>query len=104
MIPTDSVAEFIQYVNRNNIPLTIQIEPSIFETNRLFIQKSIQIFQYLKMNNVELTSSLCIYAIHGNNPDIIHILEENRVQPSDITYLKCFKDEVNSFFCKINWE
>lgn len=56
------------------------------------------------MNNVELTSSLCIYAIHGNNPDIIHILEENRVQPSDITYLKCFKDEVNSFFCKINWE
>mgnify|MGYP001101716460 CR=1 FL=1 len=37
---------------------------------------SIQIFNYLKINGSELTESLCPLAIHCNNPEIIHILEE----------------------------
>lgn len=38
---------------------------------------SIQIFQYLKLNNTQLTPSLWFYSIHCKNPEIIHILEEN---------------------------
>ena len=38
---------------------------------------SIQIFQYLKMNKVELNEELWSYAIHSGNAQIIHLLEEN---------------------------
>lgn len=34
------------------------------------------------------------YAIHGNNPDIIHILEENHVKPSDKSFKKCLKESI----------
>lgn len=79
---------------------------SIFETNPLLIQKrskiieyaaffgSIQIFQYLLMNNVELTPSLWLYEIHGRNPEIIHLLEENHVEPYDKTYTEYFKESI----------
>lgn len=32
---------------------------------------SIQIFKYLKMNNVELKPSIWSYSIHGKNVDVI---------------------------------
>ena len=35
------------------------------------------------MNGVELTPSLLIYAIHGKNAEIIHLLEENHIEPED---------------------
>ena len=41
---------------------------------------SIQIFNYLKLNKISLTPSLWKYAIHGNNAEIIQILEENHFQ------------------------
>ena len=44
---------------------------------------SIQIFNFLRMNNVELSPSLWLYAIHGNNAELIHLLEENKVEPKD---------------------
>lgn len=53
---------------------------------------SIQIFKYLLLNNVKLTPSLWIYAIHSNNPDIIHILEENHVNL--LNYEECMKEAI----------
>ena len=35
-----------------------------------------------------------IYAIHGNNPDIIHILEENCIEPEDESYNECLKESI----------
>ena len=71
MIRNDSVEEFISHMNRNNYSLSSQITPSIFETNSFLIEQknitlieysaffgSIQIFQYLNMNGIELTPSL----------------------------------------------
>ena len=94
LIQKDSIVDFITYVNRNNISLSNTIiEPSIFESNTLLIENppslieyaafygSIQIFQFLQLNNVELKPSLWIYAIHGRNPEIIHLLEYNHVNP-----------------------
>ena len=46
------------------------------------------------MNNVKLTSSLWLYAIHSNNPDLIHLLEENKVEPIDITYKECIIEAI----------
>ena len=42
---------------------------------------SIQIFKYLYLNGVELTSSLWFYGIHGDNSELFQILEENKIIP-----------------------
>ncbi|KAK8892248.1 hypothetical protein M9Y10_029471 [Tritrichomonas musculus] len=110
LIRNDSVEKFISYVNRNNISLKSQIVKCDFETNPILIntknQKeptlieyatfygSIQIFRFLLINNVELTSSLWIYAIHSNNADLIHLLEENQIEPDDKTYEKCLEESI----------
>ncbi|KAK8835254.1 hypothetical protein M9Y10_039802 [Tritrichomonas musculus] len=96
MIRNDSVEEFISYVTRSNYSLSSKITPSIFETNSFLIEKnemtlieysaffgSIQIFQYLMMNKVELKPSLWLYVIHSNNADLFHILETNKVCPPE---------------------
>ena len=110
LIRRDSVEEFVEYVNQKNISLEQEIIPSIYETNSLLIKiqtenekrstysynqskddkmtlikyatffGSIQIIQYLKYNGIDLTSSLWIFAIHSNNPEVIHLLEENQIK------------------------
>ena len=92
LIRNDSIEDFIIYINKTNLSLSCQIPYSIFETNNILINKtltlieyasffgSIQIFRFLCINGVKLTSSLWIYAIHGNNPDMIHLLEEYNVK------------------------
>ena len=57
---------------------------------------SIQIFRYLLQNQVDLSPLLWIYAIHGQNPDIIHLLEENQIKPEDESYQKCLKESIKS--------
>ncbi|KAK8846925.1 hypothetical protein M9Y10_019494 [Tritrichomonas musculus] len=113
LIQNDSIDEFVSYVNQTNISLSIEIEPSIFETNPFLIKYtstlieyaafygSIQIFQYLRLNKVnlekfhfDLTPSLWFYSIHGNNADIIHILEENHIRPLHDSYQDCFAESI----------
>lgn len=119
LIRKDSAEEFIAYVNRNNIPFNKTIPLSIYETNSLLIKKrsnttlieyaaffgSIQIFTYLKYQNVKLKSSLWIDVIHSKNAELIHILEENHIDPiisvfknhieiKEISYKGCFKESI----------
>ena len=120
MIRNDSVEEFVLYVIRSNCSLSSRIIPSIFETNSFLIEQndttlieysaffgSIQIFQYLMMNGVELTASLWLYVIHSKNAELIHILETNNVcrpefenknegelnEPNN-EYLRCFIESI----------
>lgn len=91
LIRKDLVEEFVTYVSTNNFQLNTMIPLSYFETNPFLCGKSvsliqyaaffgsIQIFQYLKMNSVYLDQSLWEFAIHGQSPEIIHLLEENRI-------------------------
>ena len=93
LIRSDSVEEFVSYVNRTNLSLLTKIKPSVYETHSFLLDKeptlieyaaffgSIQIIQYLKYNNVPLTSSLWLYTIHSNNAELIHFLEENEIKP-----------------------
>ena len=106
LIREDSIKEFCVYVNKNNLSLSIEIPDSIFETNPFLLKKrsslieysaffgSIQIFQYLLLNGVELTPSLWLYAIHGKNSEIIHLLEENHIKPEDESYFECLKESI----------
>ncbi|KAK8835835.1 hypothetical protein M9Y10_040383 [Tritrichomonas musculus] len=103
LIREDSVAEFITYVSKENISSSSTIKQSpILETN-LYLRindsptlieysafyGSIQIFQYLRLNGAELDPSLWLYAIHGNNPDLIHLLEEFHVKPENNGFSDC---------------
>ena len=106
LIRKDSIEQFIMHVEKNSCLLDSKIGSSYFETNSFLLKKnptlieyaaffgSIQIFRYLYLNNVELTPSLWLYAIHGENPEIINILEEKGIDPEDSTYLKCLEESI----------
>ncbi|KAK8881421.1 hypothetical protein M9Y10_004157 [Tritrichomonas musculus] len=106
LIRNDSIELFVAYCTRTNCSLNSKIKTSIFETNLFLIKNeptlieyaaffgSIQIFQYLKFNKVELKSSLWLYAIHSNNPELIHLLEENKIEPPEKSYSKVLKESI----------
>ncbi|KAK8899074.1 hypothetical protein M9Y10_001373 [Tritrichomonas musculus] len=107
LIREDSIIEFVSYVSKTNLNLNSQIKKSFFETNSFLLKNSktslieyasffgsIQIFQFLKLNNVELTPSLWLYAIHGRNADIIHCLEESHIKPEDKTFKACLIEAI----------
>lgn len=92
LIRQDLIDEFVPYLHQHNISPKHEIEKSFYEANPFLKDKtptlieyaafygSQKIFQYLKMNDAELTSSLWLYAVHSNNAQLIHLLEENRIK------------------------
>ncbi|KAK8853725.1 hypothetical protein M9Y10_016268 [Tritrichomonas musculus] len=115
LIRNDLIEEFIKYVNLNNIKLNeIIIPESIYETNSILIEKSIdsrnlhcyalffgsiRIFQYLRNEIYEWPLGYAIYyAVHSRNQEIIRIVEENskNLHYSDFLMesLKCHHNEI----------
>ena len=106
MIRNDSIDEFIHFTSQSNISLSSTIRPSIYETNPIFLKNrptlieyaafygSIQIFNYLKMNNVKLNPSLWIYAIHSNNPEMIHLIEYDEIESPHYSFKDCYKESI----------
>lgn len=104
LIREDNIVDFIKYSNQVKLPSVIP--PSIFETNPLLISRpaslieyaafhgSNQIFNHLRFKHFELTPSLWIYAIHGRNPEIIHTLEGDKIEPEDKTFMECLKESI----------
>ena len=105
LIRKDSIEDFIIFVKRQNYPLKSEINSSYYETNSFLLKNSkitlieyaaffgsIQIFQYLFKNGVELAPSIWFYAIHSNNPELIHLLEENHVIPE--SYQSIFNESI----------
>lgn len=117
LIRNDSLSEFIFSTNKNTMNY-IEVKNSIYETNLYLIKKHIKnyferrfdkkmtlieyaafygslcIFNYLRSNGFELQPSLWLFAIHGKNMEIIHILEENNIVPDDNTYKECLKESI----------
>ncbi|KAK8836939.1 hypothetical protein M9Y10_036970 [Tritrichomonas musculus] len=106
LIRNDSVEEFVSYASQTNLRLDCRISESIFETNRFLLENgatlieyaaffgSIQIFNYLRMNEVALTPSLWLYSVHGNNADIIHILERNGFYLPEKACIDCLQESI----------
>lgn len=106
LIRNDSVTEFDEYVNKNNVDLNSTVKNSIFETNSLLIEKntklieyaafygSMKIFNYFVSKNIDLSPSLWIYAIHSQNFELIHFLNEKKIYPHDFVFDKFLKESI----------
>ncbi len=107
LIREDNIKEFIIYINKNGINLNSDIRKSIYETNPFLLSQyytnliqytaffgSIQIFKYLRQNGVEIKPSIWLYAIHGKNSEIIHIIEDEKISPNDESYIECLKESI----------
>ncbi|KAK8839584.1 hypothetical protein M9Y10_031943 [Tritrichomonas musculus] len=107
LIQSDSIEEFVTFVNQTNMSKNSKIKRSLFETNSFLLKEketslieyaaffgSIQIFQFLRINEVPLSESLWLYAIHSNNAEMIHILERDKVKPPNGSYGRCFVEAV----------
>lgn len=105
LIRNDNVEEFIIYVNQTNYPLEEKIPPSIFETNYFLYNSptlieyaaffgSIQIVQYLIMNNVKVKPSLLIYTVHSNNEELYHLLEEKVIYSKNSNWDVCLIESI----------
>lgn len=117
MIDSYLIISTVIYVSQTDISLSnAKIKKSIYETNQTFIYKdltlieyaayygSIKIFNFLRMKNEKLAPSLWIYAIHGRNSQIIHLLQEFNVfkhfqefivyNRKGLSYEKCLKKAV----------
>lgn len=105
LIRNDTISEFVAHLNQANIQIkSYTVPPSIYETNSFLLENkptlieyaaffgSIQAFKYLMMNGAEMSPSLWEYAIHSNNAEMIHILEEQKVTPNDSTYNQCLEE------------
>ena len=64
----------------------IHKDPTIFEYVAFFC--SIRILQYYTYDNDELPSSLWVYGMHTNNPEIINFWTQNDVNPIEFVYCK----------------
>ena len=113
LIRNDSIDEFISYTKEHKLPLTTSIEPSVFETNPFLLKRiptlieysafygSLKILNYLLQNNIRLTGSVWLYAIHSQKMEIIHLLEDKKVQPNDPSYLECFIEAIKCHHIEI---
>lgn len=54
----------------------------------------VQIFKYLYQNGVEKTPLLWIYSIHGDNAELIRILEDHEIKPEDKTFESCNEESI----------
>ncbi|KAK8837055.1 hypothetical protein M9Y10_037104 [Tritrichomonas musculus] len=112
LIRNDSIDDFIKFVNQNNYPLDYEIEKSIYETNNYLTYcfptlieysaffGSVKIFKYLITNGANLGASLMSFSSHGNNSEIIHILEEKQIEIADFDYyesIKCHSIDVSNY-------
>ena len=106
LIRKDSIEEFIILVNKENLALKTKIKTSIYETNPFLLKNeptlieyaaffgAIQIFQYLRLNGIQPKPSIWLFAIHGRNPEIIHLLEENKISPPNNDYKECLNESL----------
>ena len=110
LIRQDDVQEFISYINRKNISSSQKVPLSLFGTNPFLINNqptlieyaafygSIQIFQYLQFK-VRLTKQLLNYSIHGQNSDIIHLLENSENSLFGLLEtIKCHHNNIANYF------
>ena len=90
-------------MHKTNTSVDSKVTSSNFETNSFLKENeqffgSIQIFQYLRISDATMDPDLWLYAIHGRNAEIIHLLGEFHVFHDSKSCLKesikCHHNEI----------
>lgn len=101
LIRNDSIEDFKSHVTQEK--QSSYVEFSIFETNPLLLKNkvylleysaffgSIQIFNFLKESD-RITSETWIYAVHGNNLEIIKTIQDKKIRPKDSSFALLLKE------------
>lgn len=107
-IRKNNADEFSAYVKKVNLSYSMQTHSSIFETNSFLFKRnptlieyaafvgSTNIFKFLIENGIKLNPSIWLYAIHSNNLEIIHILEDNKIPPEDGMFMDCLLESIKN--------
>ena len=100
LIRNDSIDDFKNFAEKENITAITKIEESIFETNPLLNKKiptvieyatffgSIKIFNFLIEKCQKVDKSLLIYAVHSGNEEIVKTIETKFRKSCLTTFLK----------------
>ncbi|KAK8863962.1 hypothetical protein M9Y10_011656 [Tritrichomonas musculus] len=113
-IRKDEIDEFQNIISLTNMNINSKIEFSLFESCSAVNYSgsmpslleyasffgSIKIFKYLLLQNAEITSNIWEYAIHGNNYDIIHLIEGKHIPPHDciINAIRYYRYDLFDYF------
>ena len=114
MIRLDKIKEFVVFFEQANLSADDKIKESIFETNKLLIDKSkvtlleyalffgsIKIIHYLIRKTRKEYPELWIYSIHSNNAKVIHLLEDHQIEPDSQKILKesikCHHNNISNY-------
>lgn len=114
LIRDDNIDDFISHVCKNDFDLKSEVADSIYETNPFLVDKSptlieytaffgsIQIFKYLLNKIGEVSPSIWLYAVHGDHPEIIQILDEKKIEINSILdvyieAIKCHHNELANY-------
>ena len=93
LIRDDKIDDFIKHINTKHIKENGYIEESSFETNPLLKKSNVSLIQYSAFfgatnifkylssrESVILDSSIWEYAIHGENLEIVKIIEDKKIE------------------------
>ena len=106
IIRKDSLVDFISHVKNTNLSLDSKVKVAFYETNKFLIKNnaslieyaafygSIEIFNYLLNSKVVIRPIIYLFAIHGRNLELIHLLEENKIQTKNKSYDDCIKESI----------
>ena len=75
--------------------------PTLIEYSAFF--GSLNIFKYLKTQEVPIPKETFIYGIHGNNAEMIHFIENLKLELNTESYLEMMKESIkchHSLLCK----
>lgn len=124
IIRQDSVKEFSKFINENNIPLSYEIDGTIYETNSFLsnkkvtmieyaaFQSSTNIFKYLMTLEVTIDPSILLYAIHSNNDKLVDFILQNVFVKIDqktsnlclLESIKCHHIQIMKFFKELYFQ
>lgn len=106
IIRDDDLKKFTEFVEEKNLKLSKKMTKSTFETNSFLLNNeptiieyaaffgSFEIYQYLRLAEVEVKPSIWLYAIHGESMKIIQDLVDSKIKAEDKTYKKCLEEAI----------
>ncbi|KAK8898336.1 hypothetical protein M9Y10_000620 [Tritrichomonas musculus] len=124
IIRQDQVKEFSIFINTYNIPLSYEIDGTIYEKNSFLSNKKVTLIEYaafhgstnifkdLMTMKVTIDPSILLYAIHSNNDELVDFILQNVFVKIDqktsnlclLESIKCHHIQIMKFFKEYHFQ